>query len=326
MPRTRPTTPRRTAPGRAPDRQRRTVDVPEVGPREPCPCGSGKRYKICHGKQVARQSLAAPTRPFEGLPDEADWIALREIVPAATVPLTLAGENAGREAYAATLLPMVVPALVRQDGRVWLGVQTVQSSGDPSADLAHALLAALAADPGSLVAPGLPERDGPRLQDVLDPSARLRVTVHERYDFWVAEAGELAPEVAASMEQANAAVVPTARLAAVDAAYWCRIGEREHLRWVLPHDEEPLLDALARLHAAGADRVGEGTRLLGTFRAHGRLVPVWDLVPGTPVEELEEPAAAFAGRLGEALAAAAPLTPEQRRARAGLANRQVTIR
>ena len=22
----------------------------EVGPREPCPCGSGKRYKACHGK------------------------------------------------------------------------------------------------------------------------------------------------------------------------------------------------------------------------------------------------------------------------------------
>ena len=21
----------------------------EVGPRQPCPCGSGKRYKSCHG-------------------------------------------------------------------------------------------------------------------------------------------------------------------------------------------------------------------------------------------------------------------------------------
>ena len=22
----------------------------EVGPRQPCPCGSGKKYKHCHGK------------------------------------------------------------------------------------------------------------------------------------------------------------------------------------------------------------------------------------------------------------------------------------
>ena len=25
-------------------------DVPRVGRNEPCPCGSGKKYKQCHGK------------------------------------------------------------------------------------------------------------------------------------------------------------------------------------------------------------------------------------------------------------------------------------
>jgi preprotein translocase subunit SecA len=25
-------------------------DVPKVGRNEPCPCGSGKKYKQCHGK------------------------------------------------------------------------------------------------------------------------------------------------------------------------------------------------------------------------------------------------------------------------------------
>jgi preprotein translocase subunit SecA len=25
-------------------------DVPKVGRNEPCPCGSGKKYKVCHGK------------------------------------------------------------------------------------------------------------------------------------------------------------------------------------------------------------------------------------------------------------------------------------
>ena len=25
-------------------------DVPKVGRNDPCPCGSGKKYKVCHGK------------------------------------------------------------------------------------------------------------------------------------------------------------------------------------------------------------------------------------------------------------------------------------
>jgi preprotein translocase subunit SecA len=25
-------------------------DVPKVGRNDPCPCGSGKKYKKCHGK------------------------------------------------------------------------------------------------------------------------------------------------------------------------------------------------------------------------------------------------------------------------------------
>ena len=49
----------------------------------------------------------------------------------------------------------------------------------------------------------------------------------------------------------------------------------------MPHDEDTLLDALARLHAAGADSVGEGSRYVGSFRAHGLVVPVWDLAEGT---------------------------------------------
>jgi preprotein translocase subunit SecA len=26
------------------------TDIPKVRPNDPCPCGSGKRYKKCHGK------------------------------------------------------------------------------------------------------------------------------------------------------------------------------------------------------------------------------------------------------------------------------------
>ncbi|MCL2732605.1 MAG: DUF5926 family protein, partial [Actinomycetia bacterium] len=63
--------------------------VPVVGAREPCPCGSGRRYKACHGREAAHAVTELVRRPFEGLPGECDWVALRELVPAATVELTL---------------------------------------------------------------------------------------------------------------------------------------------------------------------------------------------------------------------------------------------
>lgn len=304
--------------------------VPVVGAREPCPCGSGRRYKACHGREAARAGEALVARPFAGLPGEADWVALREVVPAATAPLTLApdlaAEHVGVTVTLSTVLPLAWPALRRADGAVVLGLQTHTASGDASRDVAAALLRALSTEPGTPVVPaGLPEA-GPRLQDVLDLAVPLRVTVHEGFDYWIEGADESGPEVRSSLERANAAVVPTVRLTGVEAAYWCRMRERDHLRWVMPHEEEALLDALARLAAAGATGLGEGTRYVGSFRAHGLLVPVWDLVPGTPAAAVEEPAAAFQQRLGDALAATAPLTAEERRARQGLMSRQVTLR
>jgi hypothetical protein len=62
------------------------------------------------------------------------------------------------------------------------------------------------------------------------------------------------------------------------------------------------------------------------FRAHGLLAPVWDLPLGTGAEVLEEPAAAFHAALRDALADTSELSASERSARAGLANRQVTIR
>ena len=65
----------------------------EVGPRQPCPCGSGKRYKSCHGAAGGVGAYVA--RPFEGLPSECDLVALRELVPSATAPLTIEGVAVG---------------------------------------------------------------------------------------------------------------------------------------------------------------------------------------------------------------------------------------
>jgi len=306
------------------------ADVPVVGLREPCPCGSGRRYKACHGRGLADAGSALVQRPFAGLASEPDWVALREIVPSATSALTLSAEYAaqaaGRQVLLATVLPMAWPALVRADGTILLGLQTATGSGDPSRDLGDVLARALSAEPGGPVS-SLRLGDGPRLQEVLDVTVPLEVTVHDGFEFWVdASQTEMTADVSASLEMANSTAMPTYRLTSVEAAYWCRMGPKEFLRWAQPHDEEPLLSALARLQSRGESALGSDTRLIGTFRAHGLLVPVWDLPSGTEPQSLEEPAGAFLERLNQVLTETGELNEAERRARAGLANRQVTLR
>jgi hypothetical protein len=294
----------------------------EVGPRQPCPCGSGRRYKACHGATDGPAPVFV-SRPFEGLPGECDVIAMRELVPAATAAVKVKGSD--RAVLLCSLLPMAAPALVREDGTIWLGLQVQHNFGDPSRDLGAVLTKALEAAPGGMV--GLTEApgDGPRLQDLVQDGP-LQVTVHDGFDFWVSDVGDPDGQAAAALDQANSSISPTLRLTTVEAAYWVDAGSKEHLRWVMPYDEERLLDALARLHAAGKDELVEGSRFVGMFRAHGRLTPVWDLPLGTGAQALEEPAERFGKDLEAALADDAPLTTRERSSRSGLANRQVTIR
>ncbi|MEH0420070.1 DUF5926 family protein [Streptomyces sp. B21-083] len=302
-------------------------DFPVVGAREPCPCDSGRRYKACHGRAAAHAVTELVHRPFEGLPGEGDWVALRELVPAATVELTLKGglPEGVPSVTLATVLPMAWPALRRDDGSVLLGLQNDTASGDISRDLADTLQRALTAAPGTPVQGRRAPAESPRLQDLLDPEGVFEPVVHTGFEFWVPDAQNATADVTASLERANDAAIPTVKLTGVDAAYWCETPDKNHLRWVMPHGEEQLLDALARLHAAGQAGLGEGTRLVGSFRAHGLTVPVWDLPTGVTAEDVEKPAAEFADRLATALASDAPLTPEERRARGGLTNRQVTL-
>lgn len=312
------------------------ADLPVVGGREPCPCGSGKRYKACHGRRVRSGPSELVTRPFDGLAGAQDWVAMREIVPAATATARTTAEHGARDVQVVTVLPMAWPALHRADGRLLLALQVTDDSGDPSRDAAAVLLAALDSGPGTPVTSGVSGKSeatrgsvvakGPRLQDVLDPDVPFEVTVHEGFDFWLSEGQEQTAEVRASLERANDAVVPTVRLSSVPAAYWCRIGDRRHLRWVLPQPEDQLLDAIARLHAAGESSPGEGSRFVGAFRAHGVLVPVWDLPADAEAADVEQPAAALGQRLEAALAQDAPLSALERRARAGVVSRQVTLR
>ncbi|MDQ4084715.1 MAG: DUF5926 family protein [Actinomycetota bacterium] len=307
---------------RGPDAHADGTSGGAVGPRQPCPCGSGRRFKACHGSADAATPYV--TRTFRDLPGECDWVALREFVPAASAPLRLAESD--RDLLVCSLLPMTWPALVRDDGTIWVGLQVQHHSGDASRDLARVVELAQAAEPGSAVPLHELPGPGPRMQDLVADDATFDVTVHRGFEFWVADVEDPKGEVAASLENANAAMVPTKKLTSVDAAYWCDVGTREHLRWVMPHEEDRLLGALARLHAQEADSLVEGSRLVGSFRAHGLLVPVWDLPVGTGAEALEESAATFAERLGDALADDTALDTQERAALAGLRNRQLTIR
>ena len=268
-------------------------------------------------------------RPFEGLADEPEWIALRELVPAASAPLRLTpelvAEYGDRAVTLATVLPMAAPAMTKPDGRVFLGLQRHDQSGDVSRDLAEALLCALRTEPGKQVAvPPLPG-PGPRLQDIL-VDGPLEITMHSGFEFWLDPGATDDPNVQASLERANAAIYPTERMGSVPAAYWCRVPEKAHVRWVLPQGEDAALAALARLAAEGALTLGEGTRFAGMFRAHGRLVPVWDLPEELPATHWEGPLAEVAKRYAEALTVPGPLDAAARRARQGLLGRQLTLR
>ena len=303
-------------------RQRRAV-------RPENPTAPGQRAATTRRVKERKVRDVFVARPFEGLTDEVEWIAMRELVPAATAPLRLAPEYAeraaGRDVVLATVLPLAWPAMSRSDGRIFLGLQRPFTSGDVSRDLAAALLSALDAEPGGTVdVPPLPG-PGPRLQDVL-ADVTLDITLHEGFDFWIGEAVDSDPNVRASLERANESIQPTVRLAAAPAAYWCQVPGKAHVRWVLSEEEDTALAALARLAAAGELSLGHGTRFAGMFRAHGLLVPVWDLPRDAEAASWEEPLAEFEKRYTGALGVSEPLSAEQRRARQGLLGRQLTLR
>lgn len=267
-------------------------------------------------------------RPFEGLADEAEWIALRELVPAATAPLRLTPEYAekygDRQITLATILPMAWPALTKPDGRVFVGLQRHERSGDINRDVTVALLNALEAAPGASVSvPALPGM-GPRLTDVI-VNEPLEITMQEGFEFWLDADQDRDENVSASLEAANASIFPTERMPAARAAYWCRVPGKAHVRWVLPEAEGPALNALARVSAAGMLKLGEDTKFAGMFRAHSLLVPVWDLPSEPSAASWEQAFATLVKRYAEALSDE-PLTAEERRAKQGLLGRQLSLR
>ena len=273
-----------------------------------------------------RASIEFVLRPFEGLPGEPDWVAMREIVSAASATARTTADLGSREVAVVTVLPQSWPAVHRSDGVVMLALQQHAGSGDASRDLADLMIRALELPAGTPITSAPLPDPGPRLQDVLDLTVPFDVTVHDTFEFWAPEGTELPAGADASRAQLDEMIMPARRLTGVSAAYWVRMGEREYLRWAMPHDEETFMDALARLHVRRESGVGDIGRFIGAFRSCGLLIPVWDLA-GSPSEaELETAAAALGERIAAAIAVTEPLDANERRARSGLVARQLTLR
>lgn len=265
-------------------------------------------------------------RPFEGLPNEEDLVAMRQLIPAATMSAATTAALGSVPVVLATILPMAWPAVRRSDGSIVLGLQASLPGGDVSRGLGQALVQALALEPGNPVGRVELTADSPRLQDVLDLDGDFAIRIEDDFDFWVDPDATRTPELEQALAQANESIMPTRAVEGLPHAYWIDAGPKEHLRWVLPADEDRVIDAVARLHARRESGLGDGTKYVGSFRAEGLAIPVWDLPRGFGVEGVEAEAAAFKERFEAALASEETLTALERRARGGIVARQVTLR
>lgn len=299
---------------------------------------ASRKKRQAAGGRGEQKAQRAPfvARPFEGLADEADWVAMREILPAATATVTVvvpegtqvngqevpAGEH---EVMLVSVLPAAMPAVHRDTGEVLVALQSRTSSGDASRDVAQAVLTALASEPGSSVNSIRPATaDTPRLQDLLVEGQRLEVEVHDDFGFWLGE--DATEDQKAALEQMNDTAVPMARVEGAPSAYWCHMSGRSYIRWILGQDEDTALEALSRLAAAGEHTLGDDTEMLGAFRAAGLLVPVIEVPADSEADAHGSALGELQARYEKALEQEGELSAEERRVRNGLVSRQVTLR
>ncbi|MFT3716423.1 MAG: DUF5926 family protein [Gordonia sp. (in: high G+C Gram-positive bacteria)] len=314
------------------------------GPRP----GSNRAERVAARKERQAATVAAPARPFQTLPAaECDLVALRAFVASASAQVSFAsGFDAPNEADWVTILPGAVPGIVRQRlGAIWgekggnagdadgkvtqglVGLQTDPEPADLTGSLAAALTWAASAEPDAkFEAPS----DVTKIEEIVDPSAPLKIMVYEDFEWWFGDdADSIPPQAKAMLEQANATIMPTSRMkpkSCTGAPWWVHAGAKAHLRWVRPEDENALMDALAKVNAAGSLTLGEGSRFAGSFRTHGLLVPVFDLDPEKHSQEWQEGLDAFDAAVTQALADTSELTAAERSARKGIIGRQVTLR
>ena len=287
----------RTEPQQQPARRRRSARV------SPARAGRAAATRPATAAPPARLPRSSRVRS-RACPVESDLVALREFVPA--------GDRAADPARGRDRTGAARARCSRARRRRWSartapsgsGSRCSTAYGDPSRDLAAVLDPALDAEPGSMV--GLDRRPRRRARGCRTSSRDepLDVTVHDGFDFWVADVDDADGSMAAALEQANDAAAPTDRLTSVEAAYWTSVGNREYLRWVMPARRGPACSTrLARLHAADGEQPGRrrpADRHVPGARAASPRCGTCRV--GTGAEALEEPAARLRAALDAAIA------------------------
>lgn len=289
---------------------------------------SRRKAKQKSRRQNYRPPIPFVARPFEGLERERELVAMREIIPCATMTAKTNAEHGGVEFDFVTLLPDGAGAMVRGDGRILVGLQTRFHTGDLSHDIGSALAAAVKfEDEGNEGVVPFDVRDpGPRLQEVLEAEAdQPEMVILEDFGYWFDPNEEVDSQRAMALEQNRDDMVPTEEVSEGLGMYWCSMNNN-FVRFVVAEPEDDLFTGLARLQASGQAVMGEGSRFVGAFRACGLGIPVFQVAPELTASDLADPAARLAEALEEALENAEPLTEDEKRARAGMVSRQVTIR
>lgn len=303
---------------------------------EQLPEGMSRRQAKLAARAAERAALEKDPRPFAGLAAESQLVAMQEFVPSAIAKLSVKGFD--RDVYIATVLPGASAALIRDEnfgGDAFVGLQVQSHSHNPGRDLAFALNWVKNAKPGDSLESTVADGSQPELTELLDADAILDIQVYQDFDWWLPEGSPLPPEVAQSMQIANDSVIESHRVGEeaakdgfVGTAFWANAGGgKAHIRWVRPtEDESALLNALARVAAAGELNLGEGTKFAGVFRTHGLIAPVFDLDPEVAHDSYEAHLARVNAALEKEIANDAQLTADERKQLENIKSRQVTLR
>ena len=290
---------------------------------------ASRRKKVTDPAKLAayRPPIPFVARPYEGLAKEVELVAMREIIPCATLTARTDAAHGGVEFDFVTLLPDGHPAMIRPDGRILVALQTRFNSADLSHDAGAAVLAAIAAkDRGAEgVVPVDVREPSERLQGILDPQGFTSISLEDDFSYWFDPSEEVDDETRRALERHREEIIPTEAVPGVPGAYWCEMN-RNFVRYVTAVDESALFTTLARLAVDGGANVGEGSRFVGAFRACGIPIPVFELGEGVGAADAAPGVAAMAEALARALTLTDALTADERRVRQGLVSRQVTIR
>src|SRR5699024_12362635 len=106
-------------------------------------------------------------RPFESLPNEQDLVAMRQLIPAATMSARTTAEYGSLDVEIATILPLAWPAVRRTDGSVTVGIQAGLPGGGLPLGIGQAIRLAAALEPRHPTPTVTLDEDAPRLQALL---------------------------------------------------------------------------------------------------------------------------------------------------------------